>query len=67
MAEVNYKHGIVTAGLLNVRKSASMDSEIINVLNRGTEVKYVNVKKKEWVKVYLDNDKVGYCMSSFIK
>lgn len=59
-------YGVVQASTLNVRESASMDSDIISVLSMGTYVK-VNWLEPGWVSVAYNHDGLmGYVSSDYI-
>lgn len=60
------KTAVVQAGLLNVRKTASLESQVLKVVPRGTELKYTP-SKKEWVSVSLEDGTVGYVLKQFLK
>lgn len=57
---------VVSDKMLRLRAGRSTNSEILMLLNPGTELVVVNDKDKEWTKVQL-GDKIGFVMSKFIK
>lgn len=50
--------------LLNLRKAQNTTSEILEVLNKNSEIEVVSAKE-EWTKVKV-NGKSGYVMSKYI-
>lgn len=59
----------VTTGCLNVRKSPSLDADVIIFIKRGIIVNVIQPKvNKGWVKISTDDGKVtGYVMKEFVK
>lgn len=51
---------------LNVRKSPSLDAEIVTVLDETRVVKILDTKN-DFYKVEIATDQVGYCMKKFIE
>ena len=51
----------VTAARLNVRKSSSMTSEVLRIVNRGDIIEYTSVKNG-WVR----SKGAGYVMEEFV-
>jgi cell wall-associated NlpC family hydrolase len=55
----------VNTTTLKVRKDASLDSEVISLIPMGDDYK-VAEEKDGWVKIYVDNDSLGYVSSDFV-
>ena len=52
---------------LNVRSEATKDSDIICVIDEGTEVMVdLDDSTVDWYKVYLEDGIEGYCLAEFI-
>ena len=58
--------GTVTADALNVRKGPGKTNAIINVIYRGESVT-ITKTDNGWYKIKLDNSKVGWVSSDFVK
>ena len=61
--------GVVTGcSKLNVRKKPNINSDVIVVVNAGSELT-IDVDKShgEWYKVTDQNNNVGYCMKKYVK
>ena len=52
----------VTAARLNIRKSPSMTSEVLRIVNRGDVLEYTSVKN-EWMRL----KGTGYVMEEFVE
>ena len=52
----------VTAARLNIRKSPSMTSEVLRIVNRGDVLEYTSVKNG-WVRL----KETGYVMKEFVE
>lgn len=55
-----------SSGRLNVRRSASISSDILSSLNKGSFITLIN-RTGEWWRVELDDGKYGYCHSDYIE
>lgn len=63
------KIGVVDGcAMLNVRVSPKITSDVLTVINRGTEVTLSGRQPKngEWYRVRINDDLEGFCMSKFI-
>ncbi len=56
----------ISSGKLNVRKSASTSSEIVNTLSKGTYITLIS-KSGNWYYVEYADGKYGYCHKVYIK
>jgi len=56
----------VSSGRLNVRSSRRIGSKIINRISRGSAVRILK-SYKSWYRVKLNNGKIGYVSSKYIK
>ncbi len=56
---------VINCDYLRVRKEASLESDILGLLNKGDEIK-ITGSEKNFYKV-LFNDNKGYCLKKFIK
>lgn len=61
------KKGRVICQSLNMRKAPMMDSEILRILSKGTEVKILDDTDDIWYKVCVGGIGTGFCMREFIK
>ena len=52
---------------LNMRKEPTIDSEILRILTKGTEVKILDDTDDTWYKVCVGGVGTGFCMREFIK
>lgn len=60
------KKGVVVNGNLNMRRRATVDSDVACVLECGTEVIILSDKDLAFYKIAVDGLE-GYCMKEFIK
>lgn len=65
--EVLSKKGNVICHSLNMRKGPTIDSEILRILTKGTEVKILDDTDDTWYKVCVGGVGTGFCMREFIK
>lgn len=63
--EVVKSFGVVTKRL-NFREKASLEAEVLAILEKGTRVEYSKIKDKAWYKLTIDGV-TGYAMSEFIE
>ena len=61
------KKGNVICQSLNMRKEPTIDSEILRILTKGTEVKILDDTDDTWYKVCVGGVGIGFCMREFIK
>ena len=61
------KKGNVICHSLNMRKGPTIDSEILRILTKGTEVKILDDTDDTWYKVCVGGVGTGFCMREFIK
>ena len=61
------KKGNVICQSLNMRKEPTIDSEILRILTKGTEVKILDDTDDTWYKVCVGGVGTGFCMREFIK
>ena len=61
------KKGKVICQSLNMRKRPTIDSEILRILTKGTEVKILDDTDDTWYKVCVGGVGTGFCMREFIK
>ena len=61
------KKGNVICQSLNMRKGPTIDSEILKILTKGTEVKILDDTDDIWYKVCVGGVGTGFCMREFIK
>ena len=61
------KKGKVICQSLNMRKRPTIDSEILKILTKGTEVKILDDTDDTWYKVCVGGVGTGFCMREFIK
>ena len=61
------KKGKVICQSLNMRKGPTIDSEILKILSKGTEVKILDDTDDIWYKVCVGGIGTGFCMREFIK
>lgn len=61
------KKGNVICQSLNMRKGPTIDSEILRILTKGTEVKILDDTDDTWYKVCVGGVGTGFCMREFIK
>ena len=61
------KKGKVICQSLNMRKGPTIDSEILRILTKGTEVKILDDTDDTWYKVCVGGVGTGFCMREFIK
>lgn len=57
---------VISDKKLRLRAGRSVESEVLMLLDPGTELVVINEKDKEWIKVQL-GDKIGFVMSEFVK
>lgn len=50
-----------------MRKGPTIDSEILKILTKGTEVKIIDDTDDIWYKVCVSGIGTGFCMREFIK
>ena len=50
-----------------MRKEPTIDSEILRILTKGTEVKILDDTDDTWYKVCVGGVGTGFCMREFIK
>ena len=61
------KKGNVICQSLNMRKEPTIDSEILRILTKGTEVKILDDTDDTWYKVCVGGVGTGFSMREFIK
>ena len=61
------KKGNVICQSLNMRKEPTIDSEILRILTKSTEVKILDDTDDTWYKVCVGGVGTGFCMREFIK
>lgn len=61
------KKGVVICQSLNMRKAPTLDSAILRILTKDTEIKILDDVDDAWYKVRTGKGTIGFCMKEFIK